>query len=149
MQTRGSRSSLDAGRHGLRYLLCACSIAILLCAAVFAVLSVVLSSYHRVSNCVVVCCSAWQCVAVHVNVLQWLLQERSDAHKYFRCVAHFRHGVLSAVLSSYHWVSKFVTVVVCCSALQCVAVCCSVLLILDTVYCLSYCRYITGCRIVL
>ena len=66
-------------------------------------------AFHRVLQCVAVCCGALQCVAVCCSVLQCVAVCCSVS----QCAA-----VCCSVLQC---------VAVCCSALQCVAVCCSVL----------------------
>jgi len=88
-----------------------------------------------VLQCVAVCLSVLQCVALRCNILC----QSPDAHRVgFRrayCVRHtathwdtLRHtATLTATHAAYCVEGERVLHVVCCSVLQCVAVCCSVL----------------------
>jgi len=82
-----------------------------------------------VLQCVVVCCSVLQCVAVCCSVLQCVALH-DGGHSFIRhdccSVLHFTMGgTASSVVTVAVCCSVWQCVAVCGSALQCVAVCCS------------------------
>ena len=89
------------------------------CVAVCCSLSRFVAGCCWVLQCVAVCCSVLQCVAVCCSVLQCVVLSRSekDALVFDVCL-----------LCVFLWqcVAVYCSVLQCCSALQCVAVCCSV-----------------------
>jgi len=70
-------------------------------------------------QCVAVCCSVLQCVAV-----RYLLSSGWVGYVFIHC-----KSVLQCVECVAECCSVLQCVALCCSVLQCVAVCCSVLLI--------------------
>ena len=70
----------------------------------------IINQLHAVMQCVAVCCSVLQCVAVNYRMCDLLIGAKRGSMK---------------IALMFCSVLKFV--VVSCSVLQCVAVCCSVL----------------------
>jgi len=88
-----------------------------------------------VLQCVAVCCSVLQCVAVSVGTLI-TPQNASHQTSHVRCVCVC--DVLWCVLQCIAVCCRVQGVTVCCSVLQCVAVCCSVL------QCVAVCCSVSG-----
>jgi len=101
-------------------------------------------AFHRVLQCVAVCCGALQCVAVCCSVLQCVAVCCSMMQCDAECCSVLQCVVLSFIVHpltrAFHRVLQCVAV--CCSVLQCVAVCRSVL------QCAAVCCSVSQCAAV-
>ena len=88
-------------------------------------------------QCVAVCCSVLQCVAVILRNVKYISQFFSMKHilvccSVLQCVAVCCSVLqcVAVILRNVNYFSQFFSmkhILMCCSVLQCVAVCCSVL----------------------
>jgi len=131
---RRPSQKLVVGRVPVCVAACCCSV--LQCVAVCC----------SVLQCVTVCCSVLQCVAVCCSVLQSVNEHRSsflNPSVLTKTIAEANSWLCSCVCCS---VLLQCVVAVCCSVLQCVAVCCSRRLAIGHIsVCVCVCVYVCMC----